>query len=336
MDAFEAITPDTHAKYLLTSGSTGHPKVVINTHRMLCANQQMIAQVWRFLEHEKPVLVDWLPWSHTFGGNHNLQHGAAQRRHAGHRRRPAGAGADRAQRGQPVRGAADGLFQRAARLRHGAALAGGRPARWRGACSSGCAWCSMPAPRCRRPPGSACRRWPGSVRGEEIWLTTSWGSTETSPAITSAHWKLDRAGIIGLPMPGLELKFVRRRRQAGDARARRQRLPRLPRRAAAHRAGLRCRGLLLHRRRRLPGRRGAARERAWSSTAASPRTSSSPPAPGCRWARCACAWSRRWRPRRRTWWSPATTATRSACWSSPRRRPRRCRPTNCARRWPPR
>ena len=72
MQAFEAITPDTHAKYLLTSGSTGHPKVVINTHRMLCANQQMIAQVWRFLQHEKPVLVDWLPWSHTFGGNHNL------------------------------------------------------------------------------------------------------------------------------------------------------------------------------------------------------------------------------------------------------------------------
>ena len=70
--AFEAIAPDTHAKYLLTSGSTGHPKVVINTHRMLCANQQMIAQAWRFLEHEKPVLVDWLPWSHTFGGNHNL------------------------------------------------------------------------------------------------------------------------------------------------------------------------------------------------------------------------------------------------------------------------
>ena len=48
-EAFEAITPDTHAKYLLTSGSTGHPKVVINTHRMLCANQQMVAQVWRFV-----------------------------------------------------------------------------------------------------------------------------------------------------------------------------------------------------------------------------------------------------------------------------------------------
>ena len=77
--AFAAITPDTHAKYLLTSGSTGHPKVVINTHRMLCANQQMLAQTLRFLAAEKPVLLDWLPWSHTFGGNHNtnmvLKHG---------------------------------------------------------------------------------------------------------------------------------------------------------------------------------------------------------------------------------------------------------------------
>ncbi|CAN5721389.1 hypothetical protein BH10PSE18_BH10PSE18_21010 [soil metagenome] len=81
MRAFADVLPDTHAKYLLTSGSTGKPKVVINTHRMLCANQQMMAQTWRFLAHEKPVLVDWLPWSHTFGANHNLNmvlcHGGA-------------------------------------------------------------------------------------------------------------------------------------------------------------------------------------------------------------------------------------------------------------------
>ena len=70
--AMQALLPDDHAKYLLTSGSTGRPKVVINTHRMHCANQQMMAQAWRFLAHEKPVLVDWLPWSHTFGSNHNL------------------------------------------------------------------------------------------------------------------------------------------------------------------------------------------------------------------------------------------------------------------------
>jgi feruloyl-CoA synthase len=67
-----AITPATIAKILLTSGSTALPKGVINTHRMLCSNQQMIGYVLPFLRDEPPVLVDWLPWHHTFGGNHNL------------------------------------------------------------------------------------------------------------------------------------------------------------------------------------------------------------------------------------------------------------------------
>jgi feruloyl-CoA synthase len=70
--AHDAITPDTIAKILLTSGSTAVPKGVINTHRMLCSNQQMIGYVLPFLRDEPPVLVDWLPWHHTFGGNHNL------------------------------------------------------------------------------------------------------------------------------------------------------------------------------------------------------------------------------------------------------------------------
>ena len=70
--AHQAITPDTIAKILLTSGSTAMPKGVINTHRMLCSNQQMIAHILPFLRDEPPVLVDWLPWHHTFGGNHNI------------------------------------------------------------------------------------------------------------------------------------------------------------------------------------------------------------------------------------------------------------------------
>ena len=70
--AFDAITPAHPAKYLLTSGSTGAPKVVINTQAMLTANQQQIAQCWPFLSREKPRLLDWLPWSHTFGANHNF------------------------------------------------------------------------------------------------------------------------------------------------------------------------------------------------------------------------------------------------------------------------
>ncbi len=68
----EAVAPDTIAKFLLTSGSTGNPKAVINTQRMLCANQVMLRETLAFLKDEPPVIVDWLPWNHTFGGNHNI------------------------------------------------------------------------------------------------------------------------------------------------------------------------------------------------------------------------------------------------------------------------
>ena len=67
-----AVNGDTIAKFLFTSGSTGSPKAVINTHRMLCANQKMLSSVLAFLPDEPPVMLDWLPWSHTFGGNHNI------------------------------------------------------------------------------------------------------------------------------------------------------------------------------------------------------------------------------------------------------------------------
>jgi feruloyl-CoA synthase len=70
--ARDRVGPDTVAKILFTSGSTGHPKGVINTQRMLCANQEMIRSVMAFLADEPPVLCCWLPWNHTAGGNHNF------------------------------------------------------------------------------------------------------------------------------------------------------------------------------------------------------------------------------------------------------------------------
>src|SRR6267154_1016826 len=70
--AHEAIGPDTIAKFLLTSGSTGNPKAVINTQRMICVNQVMLRETLAFLMDEPPVIVDWRPWNHTFGGNHNI------------------------------------------------------------------------------------------------------------------------------------------------------------------------------------------------------------------------------------------------------------------------
>ena len=205
--AFDDVGPDTHAKYLLTSGSTGHPKVVINTHRMLCANQQMMAQVWRFLDHEKPVIVDWLPWSHTFGGNHNLnmvlRNGGTLVVDEG---RPAPGLVEKSLRNlSEVRptlyfNVPRGLDMLLPLLEADDDLARRFFERLRAVFYAGAA---LPQATWERMQALARR-----IRGEEIWLTTSWGSTETSPAVTSAYWKLDKAGVIGLPLPGLELKFM--------------------------------------------------------------------------------------------------------------------------------
>jgi feruloyl-CoA synthase len=205
--AFLAITPDTEAKYLLTSGSTGTPKVVINTHRMLCANQQMLAQTWRFLERERPVLLDWLPWSHTFGANHNI--GIVLRN----------GGTMYIDDGRPMPGLVDRTLAhlrevqptlyfnvpRGYEMMLPALEADDELARrffgplkmlfYAGA--------AMPEATWRRLEAVARR-----VRAEPVWFTTSWGSTETAPAITSANWHLDKPGVIGLPLPGASVKFV--------------------------------------------------------------------------------------------------------------------------------
>jgi feruloyl-CoA synthase len=70
--AHAGVTPDTIAKFLFTSGSTGQPKAVINTQRMWCANQEMLRTALAYFVDEPPVIVDWAPWHHTAGGNHDV------------------------------------------------------------------------------------------------------------------------------------------------------------------------------------------------------------------------------------------------------------------------
>jgi feruloyl-CoA synthase len=205
--AFAEVGPDTHAKYLLTSGSTGHPKLVINTQRMLCANQQMLLQTLRFLAQEKPVLLDWLPWSHTFGGNHNvnlvLRAGGTLYIDDG---RPLPGAIDRTithlRQIQPTMyfNVPRGYEMLLPALEGDEAFARHFFGRLRMLFYSGA---GLPASTWQRLEAVAAR-----VREEPLWLTTSWGSTETAPANTFAHWRLDRPGVIGLPMPGVSLKFV--------------------------------------------------------------------------------------------------------------------------------
>lgn len=71
-NAFESVGPDTVGKIMFTSGTTGAPKGVIYSQRMLCSNRQQVAQTFAFLQTAPPVLLDWLPWHHTFGGTHNF------------------------------------------------------------------------------------------------------------------------------------------------------------------------------------------------------------------------------------------------------------------------
>ncbi|MGX1317826.1 feruloyl-CoA synthase [Bradyrhizobium sp. USDA 377] len=207
--AFAALTPDTIAKFLFTSGSTGTPKAVINTQRMLTSSQQAKAQTWTFLEQQRGelVILDWLPWSHTFGANHNFN-----------------------------------LV-----LRNGGSLYidGGKPAPGLFATSLANLKSVMPTVYFNVPRGfdmliaalrgdEELRRrffsevkfafYAGAALPQNLWdaleelsiatvgralpMVSAWGSTETSPLAADCHFLAERSGNIGVPIPGTELKLV--------------------------------------------------------------------------------------------------------------------------------
>ena len=205
--ALAGVGQDHVAKLLFTSGSTGTPKGVINTHRMLCSNQVMLAQIWPFLASEPPILVDWLPWSHTFGANHNMNlvlHNA---------------GTIYLDDGKP----APHLFQRTL-----TALREIPPTVY----VNVPAGYGLLAPALEADPELARRFfsrmqfmfYAGAALNDELArrmrllseqyaerpvpLTSSWGATETAPAATSAHFSEAVIGCMGVPLAGVTLKLA--------------------------------------------------------------------------------------------------------------------------------
>lgn len=202
-----AVGPDTLAKIIFTSGSTSTPKGVLTTQRMLCANQAQMGQVWPFLDAQKPVILDWLPWNHVFGGSHNfnlmLAHG----------------GALYIDDGRP----APGLFERTIKniksvrptisfnvpLGYGLLVeAMEKDADLRraffdrldlvfyaGASLSDHLWQKLEAMAM-------------AEKGVAPLMSSSWGMTETAPASLMVHEVIDRAGVVGVPLPGVTIKLL--------------------------------------------------------------------------------------------------------------------------------
>jgi feruloyl-CoA synthase len=205
--ATAALTPEHVAKILFTSASTGPAKGVITTHRMLCSNTQMLRQVYPFVREEPPVVVDWLPWSHVFGGSHIfdavLAHGGTYHVSPGKPTPDAFAATLRiiAEVGPNVhfdvpRGY--DLFVSALSADHDAARASLRNMRlfvYAGASLTPALWERL------------CALAPASI-GEHLTVASSLGATETAPMATAATWFADTTANIGIPVPGVTIKLV--------------------------------------------------------------------------------------------------------------------------------
>jgi feruloyl-CoA synthase len=205
--AHARVGPDTIAKFLFTSGSTGTPKAVINTQRMWCSNQAMIASMFAFFRDEPPVIVDWAPWHHTAAGNHDLGLVIYN------------GGSYYIDEGKPMPGAIEATVRNLREiaptwyfnvpkgyeallpyLREDAALRKNFFSRLNVLWFAGAAIAQHVFDEIK-----ALAR---ETRGEPIPFLTGLGSTETAPYAMGRMWEAQDASNMGLPPPGQEMKLV--------------------------------------------------------------------------------------------------------------------------------
>jgi feruloyl-CoA synthase len=205
--AHEAVGPDTIAKFLFTSGSTGVPKCVINTQRMWCANQVMLRQSLAYFADEPPVIVDWAPWHHTAGGNHDvglvIYNG----------------GTFYIDEGKPLPGAIEETVRNLREiaptwyftvpkgyeallpyLRNDAELRRNFFSRLKLFWFAGAGIAQHVFDEIQHLAVQAC--------GEQILFLTGFGSTETAPFALARTWQHENAANMGLPAAGMDLKLV--------------------------------------------------------------------------------------------------------------------------------
>lgn len=203
-----AITPDTIGKLLFTSGSTGMPKAVINTQKMMTANVAMGQQACpRDPAENTRTVLDWLPWNHTMGGNATF-HGVL-----------ADGGTFYIDDGRPLPGQFDETIRNLREI--SPTYYGSVPAGFAALVSAmerdpqlceaffknlrqlGYGGATLPDDLYTRMQDLAVK-----YSGKRYVFSTGWGCTETAPTATYTYWETERVGLIGLPYAGMELKMV--------------------------------------------------------------------------------------------------------------------------------
>ncbi|MBU1440052.1 MAG: feruloyl-CoA synthase [Gammaproteobacteria bacterium] len=206
-EAMRATGPDTITKFLFTSGSTKLPKAVINTHRMWCANQQQLAHSIPAVAEEPPVLVDWLPWNHTFGGNHNvgivLNNGGTLYIDDG---KPTPAGMAETLRN--LREIAPTIYFNVPTGFEAIAHAMESDAQLRRTLLSRVKLFFYSGAALSQPVWDSLHKTQETEIGERIVMGTGLGMTESAPFALYVTSPNVRSGDIGLPAPGIEIKLI--------------------------------------------------------------------------------------------------------------------------------